>query len=173
MRQLLRVVTVFLLLIIGIQFGSQKAQASTSPGQALMTVGIAAASGAVLGFSTISFYSEPSKHMGNVLIGAGLGVIVGVGVAAYMIGNEDQEDEIDPEELLVTPVIKKGDGKNKDDSEEKSEKKEKPKKSSDDEEGAMRTTRRKILLSSTRHSVPVITVRNEWAVAMNVLELRF
>ncbi len=170
MRRPQRVV-VFLLLIIGIQFGSQKAQASTSPWEALTTVGIATASGAVLGLSTISFYSEPSKHMKNVLFGAGLGAIVGVGVAAYMIGNEDQEDEIDPEELLITPIKKKDDDKKKGDSEENTEKKAKPKKSDDEE--AMRIRQRKIQLAATRNSIPVTTLRNEWAVAMNVLELRF
>ena len=50
----------------------------------LMIVGGAGAGGALLGLSTLSFVEEPGKHLKNVVAGAAIGIIVGVGVVAYM-----------------------------------------------------------------------------------------
>lgn len=50
----------------------------------LMIVGGTAAGGAILGLSTLSFVEEPSKHLKNVIAGLAIGIIVGVGVVAYM-----------------------------------------------------------------------------------------
>jgi hypothetical protein len=40
--------------------------------------------GAVIGLSTLSFVDKPSKNLKNVLIGGAIGIIVGVGIVAYM-----------------------------------------------------------------------------------------
>ncbi len=43
-----------------------------------------AASGAVIGLSTLSFTKEPSKKTNNIVIGSAIGVIVGVVVVAWL-----------------------------------------------------------------------------------------
>ena len=82
-------------------FYSNRVLANYDTKDAAWTVGIATGAGAVLGLSTVSFYSDPSNHFGNIWVGAGLGLIVGVGVAAYLAAAQDSEEEIDPEELLI------------------------------------------------------------------------
>lgn len=47
------------------------------------TVGISTAVGTTLGLSTIPFYSEPSNHLVNVGIGAGIGLVFGLGILTY------------------------------------------------------------------------------------------
>lgn len=86
---------------------SPRAAAAYKLSDAAETIGIATGIGAVIGFSTIVFYEQPFSHMSNMLMGAGAGMIVGLGVAAYMMSS-DEEDEISPEELLP-PVKKPGD----------------------------------------------------------------
>lgn len=49
-----------------------------------MIVAGAGVGGAVLGLSTLSFVEEPSEHMKNILVGGAIGIIVGVGLVAYM-----------------------------------------------------------------------------------------
>ena len=39
--------------------------------------------GSILGLSTLSFVSEPSDHLNNVVIGGAWGIILGVGIVAY------------------------------------------------------------------------------------------
>lgn len=78
---------------------SPHAEAAYHWNDALGTVGIATGIGSVIGFSTIAFYDEPFSHMSNMLIGAGVGALVGLGVAAYLSAN-DTDDEISPDELL-------------------------------------------------------------------------
>lgn len=68
--------------------------------EALTTVGISAACGAVLGLSTISFYAVPTAHFKNVLYGAGVGIIAGVAIAAYEATVADG-DGLSPDEYLV------------------------------------------------------------------------
>lgn len=48
----------------------------------LTVVGVGLA-GAVLGLSTLSFYSEPKDHFKNILVGGAIGIIIGVGLVAY------------------------------------------------------------------------------------------
>lgn len=43
----------------------------------------AGAAGAILGLSTLSFASEPSKKIKNVSMGAAVGIILGVGIVIY------------------------------------------------------------------------------------------
>ncbi len=44
------------------------------------TIGISTAVGTVLGASTLPFYSEPADHMVNLAIGAGAGLVTGLGI---------------------------------------------------------------------------------------------
>lgn len=49
----------------------------------LTVVGGCAAGGAVLGLSTLSFYAHPTDHYKNILYGAAVGLIVGVGLVVF------------------------------------------------------------------------------------------
>lgn len=44
------------------------------------TIGISTAVGTVLGASTLPFYSQPTDHMVNLAIGAGIGLVTGLGI---------------------------------------------------------------------------------------------
>jgi hypothetical protein len=46
--------------------------------------------GAILGLSTLSFVEEPKDHFKNIIVGGAVGVIVGVGVVAWMQANKSQ-----------------------------------------------------------------------------------
>lgn len=102
---------------------AEKSQAAYGAMDALTTVGISAGAGAVLGLSTLAFYQKPGEHMNNIVIGAAVGVIVGVGVAAYLMSGLGQEDVLDPdEELIVVPKqeeLKKPDDSSKDSDKKK------------------------------------------------------
>lgn len=41
------------------------------------------AGGAILGLSTLSFVEKPTDHLNNILVGASIGIIVGVAAVAY------------------------------------------------------------------------------------------
>ncbi|MEW6056883.1 MAG: hypothetical protein AB1540_09735 [Bdellovibrionota bacterium] len=177
MRHLLRraVAVVSFLVALGIAGNAVCLNAEASYGltDALETMGIATGIGTVLGLSTIAFYDEPSAHMGNALIGAGAGLIVGLGVAAYLFAESSDEQEIDPEELL--PREKKSK-----DSDQKTKDQVEPGKPN---KGAMLSPRRSKRFSwgtnSNRFmaSVPsthaLLAARSNWVVAVRVLELRF
>lgn len=62
-----------------------QAHADSKWKDALITVGIGTAAGSALGLSTIPFYGYPEDHLGNALIGAGVGLVAGVGVAIYLL----------------------------------------------------------------------------------------
>ena len=47
--------------------------------------------GAVLGLSTLSFVEEPKEHTRNILVGASLGIIAGVGYVAFSQANKTQD----------------------------------------------------------------------------------
>ncbi len=51
-------------------------------------VGATAVGGAVLGLSTLSFVDEPGDHLKNIVIGSAVGIIVGVGLVAYMAASK-------------------------------------------------------------------------------------
>lgn len=53
-------------------------------------VGATAVGGAVLGLSTLSFVDEPGDHLKNVIVGAAVGIIVGVGLVAYMAASKSK-----------------------------------------------------------------------------------
>ncbi len=58
----------------------------------IMLIAAAGGGGAVLGLSTLSFVSEPSKHISNIWTGAALGVIAGVIYVAYNSAQKGSED---------------------------------------------------------------------------------
>ncbi len=55
-----------------------------------MVIGGTALGGAILGLSTLSFVEEPSEHLKNVMVGGAVGIIVGVGLVAYMQANKSE-----------------------------------------------------------------------------------
>lgn len=58
----------------------------------LMIVAGAGLGGAILGLSTLSFVSKPSKHVANIWTGAAIGVIVGVVFVAYNSAQKGSEE---------------------------------------------------------------------------------
>jgi hypothetical protein len=61
--------------------------------------------GAILGLSTLSFVEEPKEHTRNILVGASLGIIAGVGYVAFnqankqksfMLGPPEEDASLDP-----------------------------------------------------------------------------
>lgn len=68
-----------------------RAARAATVGDALLTVGVSTAAGAVLGLSTLPFYEESSEHSRNIFYGAALGAVVGVLVMAYA-GFQDSAD---------------------------------------------------------------------------------
>lgn len=56
----------------------------------LTTVAGLGLGGAILGLSTLSFVEEPSDHLKNILVGASVGIIIGVGVVAYNQAQKSQ-----------------------------------------------------------------------------------
>lgn len=63
---------------------------------AVLTVGIAAGAGAVLGLSTLPFYEDSGAHSNNIWYGAAIGAVVGVGISAFSAVS--QPDRLDLEE---------------------------------------------------------------------------
>lgn len=47
--------------------------------------------GAVLGLSTLSFVEEPKDHTRNIIVGASLGIIAGVGYVAFSQATKTQD----------------------------------------------------------------------------------
>lgn len=54
--------------------------------------------GAVLGLSTLSFVDEPKEHTRNIIVGASIGIIAGVGYVAYSQAAKSQEMMYGPAE---------------------------------------------------------------------------
>lgn len=65
-------------------------------------VGATAVGGAVLGLSTLSFVDEPGDHLKNILVGAAIGIILGVGLVAYMAATKNK-DLYEENTLLIQP----------------------------------------------------------------------
>lgn len=57
----------------------------------LVVAGLGGA-GAILGLSTLSFVDEPKDHLKNIVVGGAIGVIIGVGVVAWMQASKSQND---------------------------------------------------------------------------------
>ncbi|MCO4755593.1 MAG: hypothetical protein KC478_14020 [Bacteriovoracaceae bacterium] len=47
--------------------------------------------GAILGLSTLSFVDEPKEHTRNILVGASIGIIAGVGFVAFSQANKSRD----------------------------------------------------------------------------------
>lgn len=47
--------------------------------------------GAILGLSTLSFVEEPKEHTRNIIVGASIGIIAGVGYVAFSQATKSQE----------------------------------------------------------------------------------
>ena len=47
--------------------------------------------GAVLGLSTLSFVEEPKEHTRNIIVGASIGIIAGVGYVAFSQATKSQQ----------------------------------------------------------------------------------
>lgn len=47
--------------------------------------------GAILGLSTLSFVDEPKEHTRNIIVGASLGIIAGVGYVAYSQASKSRD----------------------------------------------------------------------------------
>lgn len=75
----------FLLLTAALRSGVASADAPDAADLFYETVGISLAVGTVLGASTLPFYRDPSAGLLNVMIGAGAGFLVGVGIWAYQL----------------------------------------------------------------------------------------
>ncbi|MBG60796.1 MAG: hypothetical protein CME67_03825 [Halobacteriovoraceae bacterium] len=63
---------------------------SESKNDLLVVVGGGLA-GAILGLSTLSFVDEPKDHTKNILVGASLGIIAGVGYVAFSQANKSRD----------------------------------------------------------------------------------
>lgn len=140
-----------------------KAEASYGYNDALQTIGISAGIGTVVGLSTIAFYDSPTSHLSNALMGAGAGLVMGLGVAAYMLANASEDDEINPEEVLPP--------QNRPDDSGKTPGKD-PSKTKSSGEYRMRPLRSLPILASVPAALALRDTR-QWVVAVRVLELRF
>lgn len=168
LRKAVTVLGISAALTVVVNLHCPSVRAAYGPWDALETVGISTGIGAVLGLSTISFYEKPTSHMKNAFVGAGLGAIVGIGVAAYLMATTPEQDEISPEEVLP-PENRPG---GKDGEKQKEGQTTGAVMPGASKLGRYRTSRR----PGYRHlaSIPVSAMsRPEWSVALEVLELRF
>lgn len=65
-------------------------------------VGATAVGGAVLGLSTLSFVEEPGDHLKNIVVGAAIGIIIGVGLVAYMAATKNK-DKFEDNAFYIQP----------------------------------------------------------------------
>lgn len=102
MKKLMRIIFIFSL------FTSQVSKAQESVAgpfkEKMATVMFCSLGGAVLGLSTLSFYGEPQKHIGNIYSGVALGFIAGLVYVTYDSANKySWFDEVkENEERLLT-----------------------------------------------------------------------
>lgn len=60
----------------------------SGPRKQIATIIFAGLAGAVLGLSTLSFYSRPQDKLPNIAVGAAVGVIIGTGYTTYQTAVE-------------------------------------------------------------------------------------
>jgi len=80
-------------LIAALFLVSPKPARAVTIGDAALTVSIGTAAGAILGASTLPFYSDSGKHTKNIFYGAAIGAVAGVLVAAYAGVSEGAGEE--------------------------------------------------------------------------------
>jgi hypothetical protein len=85
-----RSVLVFVI-IFSFLFAPIRNAKAASVGDAILTVSIATAAGAVLGLSTLPFYQESGDHLRNIFYGAAFGAVAGVLIMSYA-GFQDTAD---------------------------------------------------------------------------------
>ena len=163
-RRVVTAVAFFVVLGVVENFACPNAEASYGFNDALGTIGISAGIGAVIGLSTISFYDSPTKHLGNTLVGAGAGLIIGLGVAAYLTAVGPEGDDINPDELLPPENKPDGSGKTPGKDPAKTEKKVPT--------SLLRSVPGSLLLASIPSTL-VLRDSTNWMIAFHVLELRF
>lgn len=72
-------------------FQTNESRAAESFTDVVMLVGVSTLAGGILGASTLPFHSEPGNHVDNLYIGAAIGAVIGVGIAAWS-GVSDSEN---------------------------------------------------------------------------------
>ena len=81
---------------------SQDAFAKRTFSDALGTVGLSTGAGTILGLSTLPFYPKPFDHTSNILVGAGVGFIVGIGLATYFhLSDNSDRNKIDYDQFVI------------------------------------------------------------------------
>ena len=83
-----------MMLITSLPAHAEKAGTSTSssgPRRQIATIIFAGLGGAILGLSTLSFYSRPQDKLGNIALGFALGIIVGTGFVTYRAASSPSE----------------------------------------------------------------------------------
>ena len=96
-----RIILIFTLIIFGLNnvFAQENQGAGGGDVEAfvndtktdLLIVVAGGLAGAVLGLSTLSFVEEPKEHTRNILVGASLGIILGVGYVAFNQANKSRD----------------------------------------------------------------------------------
>lgn len=71
--------------------GAQAGDIAEETKNDLLAVVAGGVAGAILGLSTLSFVEEPKEHTRNILIGASIGIIAGVGYVGYKQANKSRE----------------------------------------------------------------------------------
>lgn len=59
--------------------------------QDVIIVGAFGGFGALLGLSTLSFVDEPKEHLNNIVVGGAVGIILGVGLVAYLAATKSSK----------------------------------------------------------------------------------
>jgi len=80
---LMKIISFLLVLIFSCPVVAQEENIVESTQSDIILVFSCGLGGAILGLSTLSFVDEPKDHTKNILVGASLGIIAGVILAAY------------------------------------------------------------------------------------------
>lgn len=91
MKKWISLALIFQLLTLNLAFAEPEDDIISSTQNDIVLVGVAGATGAVLGLSTLSFSDTPSTHISNIWTGAAIGVIAGVIWVAYRSATKNQE----------------------------------------------------------------------------------
>ena len=154
-----------------IETSVHRAHAASTPVDALTAVGISTGAGALLGLSTTAFYAQPGDHLKNVLVGGAVGMIVGVGIAAYMLTMDQDNEQIDPDELLIP--LEPEDSRKSDPNSDSSKDKKPGDKTNGTQLRPLRSHKLAFDQISVHETTRLLPATKGWNVAMNLVELRF
>lgn len=73
-----------------------KAQAELGGREKISIVMYSTIGGAILGLSTLSFYSKSAEHTGNIYTGAGLGLLGGLSYVGYKSFSSGSSPQVSP-----------------------------------------------------------------------------